>query len=37
MSVTPGKVGEVFKSLLLYESRAVPIERTAPIVGGRSG
>jgi uncharacterized protein (TIRG00374 family) len=32
MSVTPGKVGEVFKSLLLYESRAVPIERTAPIV-----
>jgi uncharacterized protein (TIRG00374 family) len=32
MSVTPGKVGEVFKSLLLYESRGVSIARTAPIV-----
>jgi uncharacterized protein (TIRG00374 family) len=32
MSVTPGKVGEVFKSLLLYESRGVSIVRTAPIV-----
>lgn len=32
MSVTPGKVGEVFKSLLLYESRGVSMVRTAPIV-----
>lgn len=32
MSVTPGKVGEVFKSLLLHESRGIPITRTAPIV-----
>jgi len=32
MSVTPGKVGEVFKSLLLYEARGTPIARTAPIV-----
>jgi uncharacterized protein (TIRG00374 family) len=32
MSVTPGKIGEVFKSLLLYESRGTPIARTAPIV-----
>jgi len=32
MSVTPGKVGEVFKSLLLYESQRVSIARTAPIV-----
>jgi uncharacterized membrane protein YbhN (UPF0104 family) len=32
MSVTPGKVGEVFKSLLLYESQGTPIARTAPIV-----
>ncbi|HMI90441.1 MAG TPA: lysylphosphatidylglycerol synthase transmembrane domain-containing protein [Polyangiales bacterium] len=32
MSVTPGKVGEVFKSLLLYEARGTPITRTAPIV-----
>lgn len=32
MSVTPGKVGEVFKSLLLYESRQVSIARSAPIV-----
>jgi uncharacterized protein (TIRG00374 family) len=32
MSVTPGKVGEVFKSLLLYESRGVSMLRTAPIV-----
>lgn len=32
MSVTPGKIGEVFKSLLLYETRATPIARTAPIV-----
>ena len=32
MSVTPGKVGEMFKSLLLFESRGTPIARTAPIV-----
>lgn len=32
MSVTPGKVGEVFKSVLLYESRGVSVARTAPIV-----
>jgi glycosyltransferase 2 family protein len=32
MSVTPGKLGEVFKSLLLYETRGTPITRTAPIV-----
>jgi uncharacterized protein (TIRG00374 family) len=32
MSVTPGKVGEVFKSLLLHESRGISITRTAPIV-----
>jgi uncharacterized protein (TIRG00374 family) len=32
MSVTPGKVGEVFKSLLLLESRGIPVARTAPIV-----
>ncbi len=32
MSVTPGKVGEVFKSLLLYESRGVSMVRSAPIV-----
>lgn len=32
MSVTPGKVGEVLKSVLLFESRGVPIARTAPIV-----
>lgn len=32
MSVTPGKVGEVLKSALLYESRGIPVEKTAPIV-----
>jgi uncharacterized protein (TIRG00374 family) len=32
MSVTPGKVGEVFKSLVLFESRGTSIARTAPIV-----
>jgi len=32
MSVTPGKLGEVFKSVLLYESRGVPPTRTAPVV-----
>ncbi len=32
LTVTPGKVGEVFKSLLLFETYAVPMTRTAPIV-----
>lgn len=32
MSVTPGKVGEVFKSLLLFERHDIAFERTAPIV-----
>jgi len=32
MAVTPGKVGEVFKSWLLHEARGVSIARTAPIV-----
>ncbi len=32
MSITPGKVGEVWKSLLLHEAQGVPVERTAPIV-----
>lgn len=32
LTVTPGKVGEVFKSLILFNLRKVPVERTAPIV-----
>jgi uncharacterized protein (TIRG00374 family) len=32
LTVSPGKVGEVFKSLVLYRTRGVPVERTAPIV-----
>jgi uncharacterized membrane protein YbhN (UPF0104 family) len=32
MSVTPGKMGEVFKSMLLYEYRGISIARTASIV-----
>lgn len=32
LTVTPGKLGEVFKSLLLWRIRKIPIERTAPIV-----
>ena len=32
LTVTPGKVGEVFKSLVLDETHGVPIARTAPIV-----
>jgi hypothetical protein len=32
LTVTPGKVGEVFKSLVLFETYQVPIARTAPIV-----
>lgn len=32
LTVTPGKVGEVFKSVVLFETHQVPIERTGPIV-----
>ena len=32
LSVTPGKVGEVFKSVLLRDTYGTPIARTAPIV-----
>ncbi len=32
LTVSPGKVGEVFKSLVLYRTRGIAIERTAPIV-----
>ncbi len=32
MSVTPGKMGEVFKSFLLKQVRGTPVHRTAPIV-----
>lgn len=32
MSVTPGKIGEVLKSLLLREAKGIPAARTAPIV-----
>ena len=32
LTVTPGKVGEVFKSLVLFETHGVPMSRTAPIV-----
>lgn len=32
LTVTPGKVGEVFKSLVFFETHAVPVARTAPIV-----
>ena len=32
LTVTPGKVGEVFKSLVLFEIYGVPVARTAPIV-----
>jgi uncharacterized protein (TIRG00374 family) len=32
LTVTPGKVGEVFKSVVLWELRRVPVVRTAPIV-----
>jgi glycosyltransferase 2 family protein len=32
LTVTPGKVGEVFKSLILFQLRKVPIATTAPIV-----
>src|SRR5258708_1428956 len=32
LSVTPGKVGEVFKSLMLFQTYGVPPARTAPII-----
>ncbi|MFO0672811.1 MAG: lysylphosphatidylglycerol synthase transmembrane domain-containing protein [Polyangiaceae bacterium] len=32
LTVSPGKVGEVFKSLVLFETHGVAIARTAPIV-----
>ncbi len=32
LTVTPGKVGEVFKSLILFETHEVPMTKTAPIV-----
>lgn len=32
LTVTPGKVGEVFKSLVLYETQGTPMARTAPII-----
>lgn len=32
LTVTPGKVGEVFKSLILFETYRVPMTKTAPIV-----
>ncbi len=32
LTVTPGKVGEVFKSVVLFETHQVPIATTAPIV-----
>jgi glycosyltransferase 2 family protein len=32
LTVTPGKVGEVFKSAVLWKTHDVPVARTAPIV-----
>ncbi|NUP14172.1 MAG: flippase-like domain-containing protein [Polyangiaceae bacterium] len=32
LTVTPGKVGEMFKSLVLFELKGIEVERTAPIV-----
>jgi uncharacterized protein (TIRG00374 family) len=32
LTVTPGKVGEVFKSLVLFQTHGVAVARTAPIV-----
>ncbi|HET9959038.1 MAG TPA: lysylphosphatidylglycerol synthase transmembrane domain-containing protein [Polyangiaceae bacterium] len=32
LTVTPGKVGEVFKSAVLFRTHDVPVARTAPIV-----
>jgi len=32
LTITPGKVGEVFKSVVLNETHGVPVAKTAPIV-----
>src|SRR5688572_9598313 len=32
LTVTPGKVGEVFKSAVLAQTHSVPAARTAPII-----
>lgn len=32
LTVTPGKVGEVFKSAVLWKTHGVPVAKTAPIV-----
>ncbi|MFZ5894160.1 MAG: lysylphosphatidylglycerol synthase transmembrane domain-containing protein [Myxococcota bacterium] len=32
LTITPGKVGEVFKSAVLFRTHGVAVERTAPIV-----
>lgn len=32
LTISPGKVGEVFKSYVLFETHAVPMPKTAPIV-----
>lgn len=32
MSVTPGKAGEILKSLILKEAEKIPISKTAPVV-----
>lgn len=32
LTISPGKVGEVFKSFVLFETHAVPMPKTAPIV-----
>ncbi|HVU05338.1 MAG TPA: lysylphosphatidylglycerol synthase transmembrane domain-containing protein [Polyangiaceae bacterium] len=32
LTVTPGKVGEVFKSAVLAQTHDIPVQRTAPIV-----
>lgn len=31
-TVSPGKVGEMFKSWVLFETHGIPVEKTAPIV-----
>lgn len=32
LTVTPGKIGEVFKSVVLFQLRGIAVEKTAPIV-----
>ena len=32
LTITPGKVGEVFKSAVLARTHGVPVARTAPVV-----